>query len=135
MASETFLEVLARTEPEPFLKTAKDRKRRREQRGRSVRQRIDEMEEKPALFVKFMDEHPELARAYNDEVYAEGEALEDDDGDVFKSNESPDAIYNVVVAKARALRASEPTLTIEKAVSRVLDVEPQLYGRYRNALP
>ena len=134
MASETFLEVLARREPELFYKSAKDRKRKlRYEAGRKVQDKIDELQGKPALFIKWADENPELINEYNQSVLDEGEDLEDDDGDVFKSNENPDSVYATVIAKARQLRASEPTMSEAQAVSKVLDSEPRLYARYMRA--
>ena len=134
MAFETFLEILARREPELFYKAAKDRRKQlREQAGRKVQDKIDELGGKPALFVKWADENPALVRDYNASVMDAGEDLEDDDGDVFKSNENPDTIYSTVIAKAKQLRASVPTMSEAQAVSKVLDSEPGLYSRYMRA--
>jgi hypothetical protein len=133
MASETFLEVLARTEPELFAKGAKDRKRKlREEARRRVQAMIDETEGKPALFIKRVDANPELVHEYNDSVIDAGEELEDD-GDVFKSGENPDSIYATVIQKARQLRSSAPTMSEAQAVTKVLDTEPALYSRYMRA--
>ncbi|MGH7539978.1 MAG: hypothetical protein ACRELC_03160 [Gemmatimonadota bacterium] len=114
------------------------RRKLREQAGRKVHDKIDELKGKPALFLKWADENPELVREYSDAHRGPDDDEADELDKAFTKSMrrtalSADAVADNVERMAKNIRAQDPKLSHAQAVRKALEIAPGLYDEYRYA--